>query len=117
MEISCPLLVGHLSWSDPWMSDERRPVRALARRRSAGGPTAAGRASAASPTAGHPQVNEAIALLSARFADANHDGPHAHSGCRTEWICNESSQDSPPEPRTTTRSDWNCCQREAEYRP
>ena len=44
-----------------------------------GGPTAAGRASAASPTAGHPQVNEAIALLSARFADANHDGPHAYA--------------------------------------
>ncbi len=45
----------------------------------AGGPTAAGRASAASPIAGHPQVTEAIDLLFARFADADHDGPHAYA--------------------------------------
>ena len=44
-----------------------------------GGPTAAGRASAASPIAGHPQVTEAIALLAARFATADHDGPHAYA--------------------------------------
>ena len=43
-----------------------------------GGPTAAGRASAASPIAEHPQVTEAIALLSERFADTGHDGPHAY---------------------------------------
>ena len=40
--------------------------------------TAAGRASAASPIAGHPQVTEAIALLAERFADTGHDGPHAY---------------------------------------
>ncbi|MYA84382.1 MAG: hypothetical protein F4Y12_02240 [Acidimicrobiaceae bacterium] len=44
-----------------------------------GGPTAAGRASADSPVAGHPQVAEAIVLLAARFADASHDGPHAYA--------------------------------------
>ena len=44
-----------------------------------GGPIAAGRASAASPVAGHPQVAEALALLAARFADAGHDGPRAYS--------------------------------------
>ena len=44
-----------------------------------GGPAAAGRASADSPIAGHDQVAEAIALLSARFADASHDGPHAYA--------------------------------------
>ena len=43
-----------------------------------GGPSEAGRASANSPIAGHPQVAEAVALLSARFADASHDGPHAY---------------------------------------
>ena len=43
------------------------------------GPTAAGRASAASPVAGHPQVAEAMALLAARFVDADHDGPHAYA--------------------------------------
>ena len=43
-----------------------------------GGPTAAGRASAASAIAGHPQATEAIDLLSARFVDADHDGPHAY---------------------------------------
>lgn len=44
-----------------------------------GGPAAAGRASAASPIAGHHQVAEAIALLSSRFADAGHDGPRAYA--------------------------------------
>ena len=44
-----------------------------------GGPSAAGRASAASPIAGDPQVTEAIDLLSARFVDADHDGPHAYA--------------------------------------
>ena len=44
-----------------------------------GGPAAAGRASAGSPVAGHPQVTEAIALLAARFADASQDGPHAYA--------------------------------------
>ena len=44
-----------------------------------GGRTAAGRASANSPIAGHHQVAEAITLLSARFADASHDGPHAYA--------------------------------------
>lgn len=45
-----------------------------------GGPTAAGHASGASPIIGDPQVAEAIDLLSARFADADHDGPHAYAG-------------------------------------
>ena len=49
-----------------------------------GGPTAAGRASASSPIAGHPQVTEAIALLAARFADSDHDGPHAYAAFLTD---------------------------------
>ena len=49
-----------------------------------GGPTDAGRASANSPIAGHPQVTEAIALLAARFADTAHDGPHAYEAFLTD---------------------------------
>ncbi len=58
-----------------------------------GGPTEAGHASAASPIAGHPQVTDAIALLSARFADASRDGPHAYEAFLADsddgdgWIC------------------------------
>ena len=44
-----------------------------------GGPTAAGRASAASRIAGHPQATEAIELRSERFADSDHDGPRAYA--------------------------------------
>lgn len=62
-----------------------------------GGPIAAGRASAASPVAGHSQVAEAIALLAARFADAGHDGPRAYASFLTDpddydakaRLCNE----------------------------
>lgn len=54
-----------------------------------GGPTAAGRASADSPIAEHPQVTEAIALLAARFADTSHDGPHAYASFLTDPDDNE----------------------------
>ena len=54
-----------------------------------GGPTAAGRAGAASPVAGHPQVAEAIALLAERFADASHDGPHAYASFLADLDDNE----------------------------
>ena len=54
-----------------------------------GGPTAAGRASADSPVAGHPQVTEAVALLAARFADAGHDGPHAYASFLADSDDNE----------------------------
>ena len=43
------------------------------------GPNAAGRTAAASAIADHPQVTEALTLLSERFADADHDGPHAYA--------------------------------------
>ena len=49
-----------------------------------GGPTAAGYASAASPVFRHPLVTEAIALLSERFAEAGHDGPHAYASFQAE---------------------------------
>lgn len=49
-----------------------------------GGPTAAGRASAASPIVDHPQVAEAIDLLSARFVDADHDGPRSYASFLAE---------------------------------
>ncbi len=54
-----------------------------------GGPTAAGRAVAASPIAGHPQVAEAMDLLSERFADAGHDGPHAYASFLAEFADDE----------------------------
>lgn len=43
------------------------------------GPRVAGAAAATSPVAGHPQVNEALALLSERFADIAQDGPAAYA--------------------------------------
>lgn len=49
-----------------------------------GGPTAAGYASVASPVSHHPQVTEAVVLLAERFADANHDGPHAYASFLAE---------------------------------
>jgi predicted nucleotidyltransferase len=43
------------------------------------GPRGAGRLSAASPVAQHPQVVEALLLLEERFRDANQDGPNAYA--------------------------------------
>lgn len=44
-----------------------------------GGPRSAGRETAASPVAQHPQVLEALDLLQERFRDADQDGPSAHA--------------------------------------
>jgi len=44
-----------------------------------GGPRAAGAAAKPSPVAGHPQVKEALALLSERFRDIAQDGPIAYA--------------------------------------
>lgn len=46
---------------------------------SRGGPRAVGKASSRSPVASHPQVNEALALLSQRFAGVGDDGPSAYA--------------------------------------
>jgi hypothetical protein len=43
------------------------------------GPDDAGRVASASPVVGHATVNEAIALLSARFQDVDRDGPAAYA--------------------------------------
>lgn len=44
-----------------------------------GGPSAAGRAAAASPVKKHPHVAEALILLEERFRHATHDGPIAYA--------------------------------------
>ena len=44
----------------------------------------AGRAAVSSPTANHPQVREALTLLSQRFSDAGQDGPNAYASLLAE---------------------------------
>ncbi len=44
-----------------------------------GGPSAAGRAAAASPVRKHPQVEKALILIEERFRDTAHDGPNAYA--------------------------------------
>lgn len=44
-----------------------------------GGPASAGVRAAASPIVGRPQVEEALALLTERFADVGQDGPSAYA--------------------------------------
>ena len=49
-----------------------------------GGPTAAGKAAAASPVRRHPQVEEALILLEERFHDIARDGPNAYASFLTD---------------------------------
>jgi hypothetical protein len=44
-----------------------------------GGPRACGQAAAASPVAGHAEVEGAVVLLGERFRDATRDGPNAYA--------------------------------------
>jgi len=43
------------------------------------GPRMAGTETGSSPVAGHPRVEDALALLGERFADAGQDGPNAYA--------------------------------------
>lgn len=51
---------------------------------SQGGPRAAGLTSSRSPVASHPQVEDAMRLLSQRFADVEQDGPAAYANFLAE---------------------------------